>query len=389
MELLVREVEAMRQQLVAWRRHLHEHPELSFQERETAAFIERELTQMGAFEISRPTETSVIARLVTGRPGRVLALRADIDALPIEEDTGLEFASKNPGVMHACGHDGHTAMLLGACKVLAAHRDELRGEIRFIFQHAEELTPGGAQELVDAGVLDGVDAVIGQHLWQGMESCRIGVRAGELMAAPDTFHIRIVGRGGHAAQPHLTVDPIAIGAQIVVSLQQLASRRVDPFEPFVLSVTKFVGGTADNVIPNEVELCGTVRTFREERRAWAAQAMEAVIRGIAEAQGASYEFRYDRGYRPVVNDPELTAFVRATLEDEFGDLVTDAEPTMGGEDFSAYQTVAPGTFFFTGIRRPDGEAYPHHHPRFDIDENALVVGCRALVALATRYLGQA
>ncbi|SIS62762.1 amidohydrolase [Alicyclobacillus vulcanalis] len=383
---IAREVDAIRGDLVAWRRHLHEHPELSFQERETAAFIEGEITRIGGLSISRPTETSVVAQLDTGRPGPVLALRADIDALPIEEETGLEFASKRPGVMHACGHDGHTAMLLGACKVLAAHRDELKGKLLFIFQHAEELTPGGAQELVDAGVLDGVDAVIGQHLWQGMESCRIGVRSGELMAAPDTFHIRIIGRGGHAAQPHLTVDPIAIGAEVVLSLQQLASRRVDPFEPFVLSVTKFIGGTADNVIPSEVELCGTVRTFREERRAWAEQAMEAVIRGVTEAHGATYEFRYERGYRPVVNDPALTQFVRAVLEEEFGDLVTDAEPTMGGEDFSAYQTVAPGTFFFTGIRRPDREAYPHHHPRFDIDEDALTVGCRALVALATRYL---
>lgn len=381
-------VKALEPDLIQWRRHLHANPELSFQEVQTAQFVFETLSQFPGLEITRPTETSVVARLVTGRPGKVLALRADMDALPITEETGLPFASRNPGIMHACGHDGHTAMLLGAAKILSERREALTGEVRFIFQHAEELNPGGAQELVDKGVLDGVDAVVGQHLWQELESCRIGVRAGELMASPDTFHITIIGRGGHAAQPHFNVDPIAIGAQVVVNLQHIASRMVDPLEPFVLSVTQFIGGTADNVIPNSVELCGTVRTFRDERRDLAARWMEDIVRGITSAHGATYTFHYDKGYRPVVNDPDLTRFVRDTLTGEFGDLVTEAVPTMGGEDFSAYQTAAPGTFFFTGIRPAAGEAFPHHHPRFDVDENALAVGCRAFVAIALRYLGE-
>lgn len=379
-------VKAIEPDLVRWRRHLHAHPELSFEEVQTSQFVFDALSQLPELEISRPTETSVVARLVTGRPGKVLALRADMDALPITEETGLSFASQNPGVMHACGHDGHTAMLLGAAKVLHDRRDLLSGEIRFIFQHAEELNPGGAQELVDKGVLDGVDAVVGQHLWQELASCRIGVREGALMASPDTFHITIIGRGGHAAQPHLNVDPIAIAAQVVVNLQHIASRMIDPLEPFVLSVTKFIGGTADNVIPNSVELAGTVRTFREERRDLAARSMEDIIRGITSAHGASYTFHYDKGYRPVNNDPELTRFVRDVLQAELGNLVTEAVPTMGGEDFSAYQTAAPGTFFFTGIRPVVKDAFPHHHPRFDIDEDALAVGCRAFVAIALQFL---
>lgn len=375
--------------LVNWRRHLHQHPEMSFEEEQTANFVYDTLQSFSGFELSRPTKTSVMARLVTGKPGRVLALRADMDALPIEEENELDFVSVNPGVMHACGHDGHTAMLLGTAKILSQHRDQLTGEVRLIFQHAEELIPGGAQELVQAGILDGVDAIVGQHLWQPMASQQIGVRAGALMAAPDTFYITITGRGGHAAQPHLNIDPIAIGAQVVTNLQHLASRMVDPLEPFVLSVTKFIAGTADNVIPGSVEMCGTVRTFSDERRDIAAEWMENVIRGVTAAHGATYTFRYEKGYRPVVNDAKITAMVQEALIDEFGEtVVEEAVPTMGGEDFSAYQTLVPGTFFFTGIyNEQKGVVYPHHHPRFDIDEDALATGCRAFVAIVLKALG--
>ncbi|WP_067617691.1 M20 family metallopeptidase [Alicyclobacillus acidiphilus] len=381
----VAEVES---QLIAWRRHFHRHPELSFQEEQTANYVYDTLASFPGLELSRPTKTSVVARLVTGRPGKVLALRADMDALPIDEENEVEFASQNPGVMHACGHDGHTAMLLGTAKILSEHRDELSGEVRFIFQHAEELIPGGARELVEQGVLDGVDAVVGQHLWQGTASQKIAVRADALMAAPDTFYITILGRGGHAAQPHLNVDPIAIGAQVVTNLQHMASRMVDPLEPFVLSVTKFVGGTADNVIPGSVEMCGTVRTFSEERRDYAAEWMENIIRGITSAHGANYTFRYEKGYSPVINDEAVTELVRQALLAEFGEeVVEEAVQTMGGEDFSAYQSAVPGTFFFTGIRNDEkGIVYPHHHPRFDLDEDSLALGCRAFVAIALQML---
>ncbi|MGG1657803.1 amidohydrolase, partial [Geobacillus thermopakistaniensis] len=209
---------------------------------------------------SRPTKTSVMARLIGQQPGRVVAIRADMDALPIQEENTFEFASKNPGVMHACGHDGHTAMLLGTAKIFSQLRDDIRGEIRFLFQHAEELFPGGAEEMVQAGVMDGVDVVIGTHLWSPLERGKIGIVYGPMMAAPDRFFIRIIGKGGHGAMPHQTIDAIAIGAQVVTNLQHIVSRYVDPLEPLVLSVTQFVAGTAHNVLPGEVEIQGTVRT---------------------------------------------------------------------------------------------------------------------------------
>lgn len=380
-------VQSVEEDVIAWRRHLHEHPEVSFQERETAQFVYDLLSTFPHLALTRPTPTSVVARLSGARPGKTLALRADMDALPIHEENDVTYRSQKVGVMHACGHDGHTAMLLGAAKVLAERQADIAGDILFVFQHAEELLPGGAAELVEQGVLDGVDAVVGQHLWQPLATQTIGVRTGALMASPDTFYMTILGRGGHAAQPHLNVDPIAIGAQVVTNLQHVASRLTDPLEPFVLSVTKFIGGTADNVTPGAVELCGTVRTFREELRDEAAAWMERIVRGITEAHGASYTFRYEKGYRPVLNDEQLTAFVQEALVEAFGeDNVTTTDPTMGGEDFSAYQMVAPGTFFFTGIHNEEkGVTFPHHHPRFDIDEDALRVGVKAFLAIAFRF----
>ncbi|NUS99016.1 MAG: amidohydrolase, partial [Gemmatimonadaceae bacterium] len=227
----------VRDQVISWRRHLHRHPELSFHETNTSRFVAETLGGFGGLEISRPSATSVMARLKGGRPGRTLAMRADIDALPIHEKNAHDFVSSSPGVMHACGHDGHTAMLLGAAKVLAARRAELAGEIRFIFQHAEEIPPGGAEELVRAGVMEGVDLVIGAHLWSPLQVGKVGVKAGALMAAPDAFTITILGSGGHAALPQQTVDSIAVAAQVVTNLQHVVARNVDPLASAVLSVT--------------------------------------------------------------------------------------------------------------------------------------------------------
>lgn len=367
--------------VVGWRRHLHQHPELSFQEKETADFVAQRLASFGGLEISRPTATSVVARLRGGQPGPVLAVRADMDALPIEEESGVPFASERRGVMHACGHDGHTAILLGVARILSRHPERVRGEIRFMFQHAEELFPGGAQELVDKGVLDGVDTVLGLHLMAPLESGTLQVRAGPTMAAPDTFEITVEGKGGHAAHPHTSIDPVAIGAQIVSNLQHVVSRAVDPLEPIVVSVTRFHAGSADNVIPEKAELGGTVRTMDADLRDRVPELMERVVRGVAEAHGAGYRFTYQRGYRALVNDEGVTSRLRSALADAFGeDTVRTPPATMGGEDFSAYLAAVPGTFFFVGAR-PEGvdEAYPHHHPRFAIDERALAVGVEAFL----------
>jgi amidohydrolase len=377
----------LEQQAIAWRRHLHAHPELSFQEHETSAFLFELIGGMEGVELERPTETSIVATLRTGRPGPTLALRADIDALPIEEETGLAFASENPGVMHACGHDGHTAMLLAAFNILHERRDELVGEIRFLFQHAEELLPGGARDLVAAGVMDGVDLVVGAHLFSLDELGKVGVLPGPHTAAADLFTIEVRGKGGHGAAPHKAVDPIAAAAQIISGLQHVVSRDVDPIERAVVSVCTVHGGTAGNIIPEIVELGGTVRTFAPEVRAQVREAMERYAQGIAEAHGATATLAYEEGYAPVVNDELASSLVEAAVREELGD---DAffvpEPIMGGEDFSAYLQDTPGAFFIVGA---GGEThYPHHHPKFDWDEGAMRNGIAVFVRVALDYLAR-
>jgi len=369
-------------QVVAWRRQLHMHPEVAFHEHDTARFIRDTLSAIDGLEISRPTETSVVARLVGRLPGRTIAVRADIDALPILEEHESEYRSRIDGAMHACGHDGHTAIALGLVTLLARHRDALRGEVRFIFQHAEEVGPGGAEELVQLGVMDGVEQIIGLHLWSTLPVGQIGLVAGPAMASPDSFQCHIHGRGGHAAAPHQTVDPIAVGAQVVTALQHVVSRATDPLDQVVVSVTQFIAGTTHNVIPGSAFLGGTVRTFDETVRTRVPELMRRIIKGVTEAHGATFEVAFERGYRPVVNDVSLTARLRDVVARMLGaDRLTDMRPSMGGEDFSAYQQRAPGVFAFVGAGNVDaGIAYPHHHPRFQIDERSLDVGLRYLVA---------
>jgi amidohydrolase len=384
------EVAAIGEDVVRWRRHVHAHPELSYQEHETAKFVIDRLQEFGGLEISTPTKTSVVADLVGGRPGPRLALRADMDALPITEETEFDFASQSPGVMHACGHDGHIAMLLGAAKVLTNHRVEVPGQVRFIFQHAEELCPGGAQELVSAGVMSGVDLVIGAHLDSLLEVGKVGIKAGAMMASSDEFRLTIHGVGGHAAQPQFTVDCVAIGALVVTNLQHVVSRNVDPREALVLSVTQFNAGTAENVIPGVAKLVGTVRSFNPELRRQAPELMERVIRGITEAHGATYTFDYQNGYAAVLNDERVTQLLRQASSRVLGEeQVADPEPTMGSEDFSAYAGKAPGTFFTVGGgNKAKDITYPHHHSRFTVDEAALPVGVQTFVSGSFALLGE-
>ncbi len=381
-------IDDVREQVIGWRRHLHSHPERSFHEERTSQFVADTLASFGGIEVTRPTPTSVLGRLKGARDGRVLAIRADIDALPIEERNTHDFVSRHPGTMHACGHDGHTAMLLGAAKVLASRRDDLAGEVRFIFQHAEELHPGGAEELVRAGVMKGVDVVIGAHLWLSLEVGKVEVKSGPLMAAPDTIRITVKGSGGHAAQPDRTVDSIAVAAQVIVNLQHVVSRNVDPLASAVVSIARISGGTTHNVIPGQVEMEGTVRTFDESLRKRMPELIERIVAGVTSAHGATYDFAYERGYRPVVNDAGATELVKRAVIAALGaDALIEATPTMGGEDFSAYQQVAPGAFFFVGARCEErGIVQPHHHECFDIDERALDSGTRIFVAAALDYL---
>lgn len=376
-------------QAIHWRRHLHAHPELSFEEHETSAFVADLLGSFGGLEIERPTPTSVVARLRTGRPGKTLALRADMDALPIQEENDVPYASTRPGVMHACAHDAHTAILLAAARVLGERRDELTGEVRFVFQHAEELPPGGAQELVDAGVMDGVDAVVGIHLFSTVPVGLVAAQPGPLLAFADTFRIEVHGRGGHAASPHETVDPIVVAAQVVTNLQHLVSRTLDPLDQGVVSVTRISGGTAKNVIPESVELLGTLRTFRPETKAELVAGMERILRGVSEAHAATFSFQFEDGYPAVVNDAEVAAVVEGAVRAELGEqAVTTIAPVMGGEDFAAYLQRAPGAFFVVGAgNEATGAHFPHHHPRFAIDEAALKDGIAVFARTALDMLG--
>ncbi|WP_291431817.1 M20 family metallopeptidase [Deinococcus sp.] len=380
-------VEALRTQLVAWRRHLHMNPEVGFEEHETAAYIEAELRKMPGLSLSRPTPTSVLAVLKGGKPGRTALLRADIDALPIHEENTFEFASTRPGVMHACGHDGHTAILLGVAKLLSQDAANVPGEIRMIFQHAEEIGPGGAEELVmNTPLMDGVDVVTGLHLNSQLPAGVVAVKPGAFMAAPDMLELTVRGRGGHGAHPEEAVDPIAVGAQIVTNLQHVVSRMVAAQDALVVSITKFTSGTTHNVIPDTAELMGTVRTFDPALRQRAPQLIERVIKGVCDAHGATYELKYEFGYRPLINTDWVAAQLKDIALDVVGaDLYRDANPTMGGEDFSAYLEKAPGAYFNVGSGS-DGQdsRWPHHHPRFTIDETSLETGVRMLHAAALR-----
>jgi amidohydrolase len=374
-------IEDVKDEVIGWRRYLHMYPELSFQEEKTAQFVYETLQTFGDLEISRPTKTSVMARLIGQQPGKVIALRADMDALPIEEENDFDVVSQNPGVMHACGHDGHTAMLLGAAKILTQLKDHIKGEVRFLFQHAEELPPGGAQEMVKAGVLDGVDMIIGAHLMSTLPLGKIGLSYGPMMAGADTFKITVVGKGGHASQPELTIDPIAIGTQVVTNLQHIVSRYRDAQETLVISVTQFHAGSAINVIPSRVSIGGSVRSFNPELREKIPTFIERIVKGITVAHGADYEFDYQFGYAPTINDEEITRLMDETVCEVFGEERREImKPIMGSEDFSAYQKVVPGSYIFIGARNEEkGIMYPHHHPKFDFDEQALQDGVMLFV----------
>ncbi|MGY3715818.1 amidohydrolase [Sutcliffiella cohnii] len=379
------DIDKVYQEVIEWRRYLHKNPELSFQEHHTAQYVYDILESFGGFELSRPTKTSVLARIKGAKPGKVIALRADMDALPIQEETNLPFASAHEGIMHACGHDGHTAMLLGAAKIIKEHKDELSGEIVFIFQHAEELPPGGAKEMVEAGVLEGVDQVLGIHLMSTIPYGTIGIKHGSVTSASDTFNIVVQGKGGHASTPELTTDPLATGAQIVTGLHHIVSRSVAPLESGVLSVTRFLGGgQALNVIPDKVEIGGSVRTLNPEVRELMQSRITEVAEGIAKAHGAEANVTYTYGYSSVVNEKELTDKVANLLEANFTDKNIEwIDPMLGGEDFSAFSDEKPGCFIMIGSGNEEkGITFPHHHPKFDIDEEAMKDGLKFHVLAA-------
>ncbi|MCK9905328.1 amidohydrolase, partial [Frankia sp. Cpl3] len=340
------------------------HPELSFHEVATPRKVADYLEALGMEVRTGVGGRGVVGLLRGGKPGKTVALRADFDALPIQDAKDVDYKSQVPGVMHACGHDVHTAALLGVAKVLSEVKEEIPGNVVFIHQFAEEVAPGGAKPMIEDGCLDGVDVIYGAHVWSLEPYGTVGVAEGYAMAAADAFEIEIVGKGGHGAQPHLTVDSILVGSQLVMNLQQIVSRRVNPLKPAVLSVGSFVSGSAFNVIPNSAKIVGTVRTFDEDVRQLVEDAINQITQSTCEGAGATAAVEYKRGYDAVWNHPEETRRVEQLAKQIIGEeQVIHLEPSMGGEDFAYYLQKVPGTFFFVGGRNPELNAvYPHHHP---------------------------
>ena len=379
-------------QVVADRRYLHQHPELGMQEENTARFVAEKLRALGLETTTGIAKTGVVGLLHGGKgPGKTVLLRADMDALPIDELNDVPYKSRTPGVMHACGHDSHTAILLGVATLLAERREEFGGTVKFVFQPSEEMPPGGAKPMIEEGVLENphVDAAFGIHIGQDLPVGTIGVCTGPTNAASDGFVATIKGSGGHAARPHGCVDPIVVAAQCIGALQTLVSREVNPLRQAVITVGSLHAGTVSNIIPEEAIMKATVRTFDEEVRQNLAERIPALIKGIASAMRAEADVQYRFGYPALVNDPAMTDLVREVAREVVGPgRVVEREPGMGGEDMAYFLQHVPGCFFRIGSRNPArGLVYGHHHPRFDIDdEGALPVGVAAIAAVALRYL---
>ncbi len=384
MGTLAAEAEAMAGTLVEWRRDFHRYPELAFAEERTAAVV-RAFLESAGIEVRACGGTGLRGVLRGGRPGRTVALRADMDALPVDEVADHGYRSQNSGVMHACGHDGHMAIVMGAARLLAARREAMAGNVVFLFQPAEESPPGGAARMIAEGALDGVDAIFGLHLWQPLPSGVVGLHAGATMAQADNFEVTVRGRSGHASQPNLTVDPVVAAAEVVIAAQTIVSRFTSPLEPVVVSFTTVHGGRVHNIIPDEVTMTGTVRTFDPATQLAVKRRLEEVCEATCRLFGASAAFTYIDGYPPLVNDPGSVDLVRRAAVRELGAAaVQDIAPVMGGEDFAYYLQRVPGAFALLGIG--DGHPHPHHSARFDIDERVLPLGVRLLAAVALEAL---
>ncbi|RPD39193.1 M20 metallopeptidase family protein [Chitinophaga barathri] len=376
--------------LISYRRHLHSHPELSFQEYETAKFIRQKLDEYGIQYRSGVAGTGIVALIEGKNPSsKVIALRGDIDALPIEEANEVPYKSQNRGIMHACGHDVHTTVALGAARILQQVRDEFEGTVKILFQPGEEKHPGGASLMIQDGALENPvpQAILGLHVHPGLEAGKLGFHAGKYMASADEIYITVKSKGGHAAAPHLTADTILIASNLVVSLQQIISRNNDPFSPSVLSICAFNGGFTTNVIPSEVKLMGTFRAMDETWRFKAHELVRKQATELVHAMGAEIDIDILVGYPTLYNNEAVTTTARKLAEEYMGpDLVGDTEMRMGAEDFSFYSQVIPACFFRLGIRNEaKGITAGVHTPRFDVDEQCLEVGAGTMAYLATQF----
>lgn len=373
--------------LIEIRRHLHSHPELSGQEYQTAAYVAGVLSSCGIHVQELVGKTGVVGELAgSSTDHRLLAIRTDMDALPMQERTGLEFASHQPGMMHACGHDVHTAIGLGTAMILSQLAEPLPGTIRFLFQPAEE-TAQGASWMIQDGVMTDVDAIFGVHVFPTIPGGCVGIRYGALTAAADDLEIMVFGESGHGARPHEAIDAIWIAAQIITLLQQAISRTQNPLRPVVLSIGQIQGGRAPNVIADQVRLLGTVRSLHPETSAMLPTWIENIVATLCQTYGAKYKMNYRRGVPSVQNDPALTQIVETAAEEAWGSdrVQILLEPSLGAEDFSLYLDHAPGTMFRLGVGFPDQPNYPLHHPQFHVNENCIVTGVVTMAYAAYKY----
>lgn len=372
----------------AIRRSIHEYPEIGFEEERTSKFIQELLTELAIpFEVI--CKTGVVGLIKGGKPGKTILLRADMDALPVEELADVPYKSKIKGKMHACGHDGHVAGLLGAAMILNDLKEELVGNVKLMFQPAEETT-GGALPMIEAGILEHptVDAALGIHLWGALEKGHVQVGSGPMMAAADTFHVTIQGKGGHAAMPHLCVDPISIAMQAMNSLQTIVSRKINPLQPAVLSICQMQAGDATNIIPETASFAGTVRTFHATTRTEIPEYMQEFLHGICKVNGASLHFDYHYGYPALINNQEMTDLVYRAASQCLGEAYVSylPEPNMGGEDFAYLCERVPAAFYFVGIAEADKPNPVHHHPKFQWDDDVLEISAATLAQATVLFL---
>ncbi|WP_041098984.1 M20 metallopeptidase family protein [Bacillus badius] len=371
-------------QAIEDRRYLHQYPELSGEEHETSRFIRTRLEELN-IELLDYEPPSIVAFIKGTEGAKTIALRADIDALPIMEEGDKPYISKKPGVAHVCGHDGHTAILLAVAEWLSRKSNQIKPNVMLIFQSSEEMTPSGADRLIQQGVLERVDAIFGIHLWQGLEKGKIGLTHGPMMASIDDFEITIQGSGGHGSMPHETIDPIYIATHVIQSFQSIISRRLNPIDAGVITVGQIQAGTNYNIIPNTAKLIGTIRALTPEAIHTIQTNMVNLTEGICQAFGAKGTVEFILGTPPVINDPGQARFVESIIAEQFGRETFEAiDPVMGGEDFSFYLQERPGAFIFVGIGG-EKSRYPHHHPRFDLDEEVFPDAIQLFIEIIKHY----
>ena len=377
------------QHMIKLRETIHMYPEDGFSEFTTSKIIIEELEKLGIKVQKNVAKTGVVGLIEGKYPGKTVLLRADMDALKIQEQADVEYKSKIDGMMHACGNDGHVAGLLGAAMILNELKDNLHGNVKLVFQPAEE-RDGGALPMIEEGVLENpkVDAAFAAHLWGYLNEGEVHLKEGPMMASPDIFNIKVIGKGGHGAVPQESIDPIVITCQIVNSLQTIVSRKINPLDPVVITCGRIQGGDCHNVIPNEVELEGTIRTFNEETRNWVPKVMEDLIRGITTSQGAAYEFKYEPKYPALINDKYMTSFAKESLKKVVGEenVFDLKEPNMGGEDFAYFAQKVPSAFIFVGIANNKSEPVIHHNPYFKWDSKNVGILAQSLSQIAIDYL---